>query len=263
MLEEYRDDFELNLSDTLDNGVDQVRGSINPYMPSAYDSQPVHHKNHKDNRDNYFQGERADIENVLRGETESGCLKNVFMGLLSLLVIVASFVASFYIGKKVFLSDPIIKEEFSNVSVSRELGDVKSRLRNVKNNLIVAPDFVPASKEESLTTFAPTYRPVSNRNSGSSYMSSSTDSAKSYTKKKSIKKVSAEVRYRTIAGEYSKKSYADDVAKNLRIDGFATYVYAKGSIYRVQIGAFKTKNQATSVKNKAVQLGYSAFVTIN
>jgi len=270
LLEEYRDDFELDINDALNDQGVQTANSINPYLNPEEQREPVSRASSSRNKTNsYFNDldERKDIEHLLREDPEGGCLKNLAMGLISLVVIIGSFVASFYVGKKIFLADPIVKEEFANISVSKEIKDVKSKLRTVKNKLIIEPEIVAPNKEDSgLSTFEPTYRVQTNQPIDRSSTKEESPPLQPAVKKAAstqTTETAANIKYRVVAGTFSQRSYAEDAARNLKVDGFDTYIYAKGGRYRVQIGAFGRKQPAVNIMKKAISLGYSAFVAVD
>jgi cell division protein FtsN len=68
--------------------------------------------------------------------------------------------------------------------------------------------------------------------------------------------------YRVVVGSFDTKQEAQDVAENIRADGFPVYMYTADGKYRLQIGAFKSKALATSLMTKATEYGYNAFISI-
>ncbi|MDR1452752.1 MAG: SPOR domain-containing protein [Candidatus Margulisbacteria bacterium] len=68
--------------------------------------------------------------------------------------------------------------------------------------------------------------------------------------------------YRVVVGNFDTKQEAQDVAENIRADGFPVYMYTADGKHRLQIGAFKSKALATSLMTKATEYGYNAFISI-
>ncbi|GBR77434.1 protein SPOR superfamily [Candidatus Termititenax dinenymphae] len=68
--------------------------------------------------------------------------------------------------------------------------------------------------------------------------------------------------YRVIVGNFDTKQEAQDIAANIKADGFPVYMYNADGKYRLQIGSFKSKALATSLMNKAGEYGYNAFISI-
>jgi len=271
LLEEYRDDLETNLNNSKRNN-DQLKASSANQNRNSFDNNSVQESNQSayfnnpredrfynqepDKHAGYFSklsSDRRDIEHML-GDNRSGCLKNFILGFVSLAVILASFIASFYVGKKIFLSDSIVKEEFSTISVKNDVSNVKSRLHQIKNKLIVSPDIVPPQEEE-FTTFS------SVRDTKPPKKQAVVPIKKVTPKKKIISHTAYS--YKVIAGDYSQKDYAEDAVRNLTVDGFKVWTYKKGSRYRVQIGAFGDKGRANKELKKALDLGYNAFIATN
>jgi hypothetical protein len=79
---------------------------------------------------------------------------------------------------------------------------------------------------------------------------------------KPAKPVTTGTMYRVIVGAYDTKQEAADVAANVRADGFPVYQYMADGKYRLQIGAFKSKALATALLKKAGEYGYNAFISI-
>jgi len=68
--------------------------------------------------------------------------------------------------------------------------------------------------------------------------------------------------YRVVVGNYQTKQEAADVAVNVRADGFPVYMYQADGKYRLQVGAFKSKARATALLKRASEYGYNAYISI-
>ncbi len=285
LLEEYKDDFGLNLNETQKDQSDMIRGSINPYLapeqsnpapqiprrrvqetqpyPDSQRPQVGYGPNSNNNATMFFDGlskAPKDIDSFMN-EGNGGCLKNMFMGLISILVIVASFGASFYVGKKIFLSDKFSRADSAGINFRGEFGQMKSKIKSVKNKLIISPDYVTPRVDEELPDFmvqAPG-EVVPPEVTFSSPQKINQPALAQTTTTAIPKPINSGI-YRVIAGKYSQKAYAEDAVSNLKTDGFPVFIFQRQGSYLVQIGAFREKDKATKLMQKAISLGYNAVV---
>lgn len=69
------------------------------------------------------------------------------------------------------------------------------------------------------------------------------------------------VLYKVQLGAFSKKTNADNFAKEVKSKGFDVFVTKIGRYYKVQIGAFSKKANAEALQKKAIAAGYKdAFI---
>ena len=67
--------------------------------------------------------------------------------------------------------------------------------------------------------------------------------------------------YKVQLGAFSKKTNADNFAKEVKSKGFDVFVTKIGRYYKVQIGAFSKKANAEALQKKAIAAGYKdAFI---
>ena len=67
--------------------------------------------------------------------------------------------------------------------------------------------------------------------------------------------------YRVQTGAFKNKQNAIDLEKELKKDGFKTYLIQSDGYYKVQVGAFEIKRNADGVANKLKTKGYSTYIT--
>lgn len=66
--------------------------------------------------------------------------------------------------------------------------------------------------------------------------------------------------YRVQIGAFRTKENADGLAKRAVSNGFETYVYQEGGLFKVQIGAFADRSRAEELASGAEREGFDAFV---
>lgn len=67
--------------------------------------------------------------------------------------------------------------------------------------------------------------------------------------------------YRVQLGAFEKKNNATTYAAKLKKEGFDTYIVQIGKYYKVQVGAFSVKKNAEAMLEKLKKAGYDAFIT--
>ncbi|MCM1335894.1 MAG: N-acetylmuramoyl-L-alanine amidase [Eubacterium sp.] len=68
--------------------------------------------------------------------------------------------------------------------------------------------------------------------------------------------------YKVQIGAFSKKANATALEKKVKAAGFDTFVVNVGGLYKVQVGAFSVKANAEAMQKKLIEAGYSdAFIT--
>lgn len=66
--------------------------------------------------------------------------------------------------------------------------------------------------------------------------------------------------YRVQIGAFKTKLFADNYARKARKDGYSAFVVKSGNIYRVQVGAFSSQTNARNYASAAQKKGYAAFI---
>lgn len=66
--------------------------------------------------------------------------------------------------------------------------------------------------------------------------------------------------YKVQVGAFKSKENADNYAKELEKDGFSTYVVKSGSLYKVQVGAFASRENAENYAKKLEAKDYPTYI---
>lgn len=74
-------------------------------------------------------------------------------------------------------------------------------------------------------------------------------------------KTSDEKLYRVQVGAYIKKANATALSKKIKAEGFETYIVELDGLYKVQVGAYREKPNAESLLDTLKSLGFKAFIT--
>ena len=67
--------------------------------------------------------------------------------------------------------------------------------------------------------------------------------------------------YRVQMGAFKVKANADAMLAKVKAKGFDTYMVKVGDLYKIQVGAFKVKANAEAMMKKLQAAGFSAFIT--
>lgn len=67
--------------------------------------------------------------------------------------------------------------------------------------------------------------------------------------------------YRVQTGAFKVKDNADAMLTKVKAKGFDTYMVKVGDLYKIQVGAFKVKANAEAMMKKLQAAGFSAFIT--
>lgn len=76
-----------------------------------------------------------------------------------------------------------------------------------------------------------------------------------------VKSPESEILYRVQVGAYKYKDNADSQLVKVKSAGFDTYMVQVNGLYKIQVGAYKQKANADSMLAKVKAKGFSAFVT--
>lgn len=74
-------------------------------------------------------------------------------------------------------------------------------------------------------------------------------------------KTSDEKLYRVQVGAYSKKANATALSNKIKAEGFETYIVELDGLYKVQVGAYRDKSNAEALLDTLEALGFKAFIT--
>jgi hypothetical protein len=201
-----------------------------------------------------FAGESQELNELIKAEENSGCLKNLLFVLICFAVVVGSFGLSYMIGAKFIL--PGQRNVAPSFSVTRGLSRVK--------RLMDGSDII--RDERAFTTYTtpvasrPAVVPPEVRHSSPPVRPPVAQA--SPPPRPAARPAETVTMYRVVVGAFDTRQEALDVAVNVRADGFPVYQYRADGKYRLQIGAFRSKALATALMKKAGEYGYNAYISI-
>jgi cell division septation protein DedD len=197
----------------------------------------------------------------MKAEQNAGCLKNLLFVVICAVVVLGSFWLSYIVGAQFLLPG----KQNPSFSVTKGL----NKLKRLKNNLMSSQDLVKDEKAFTSYTKPPApqtivppevqYTPVA---PPKPIETPSPKPAPKPAARPPQTAAATSTMYRVVVGSFDTKQEAQDVAENIRADGFPVYMYTADGKYRLQIGAFKSKALATSLMTKATEYGYNAFISI-
>lgn len=80
---------------------------------------------------------------------------------------------------------------------------------------------------------------------------------------KELNQLKAEMKiiYRVQVGAFKKKENAQELANKLKKKGYETYIFHDDSFYKVQVGAFSKKENSENMVSTLMKQGYKPFIT--
>ena len=208
-----------------------------------------------------FDEESRELNDIMKAEQNAGCLKNLLFVVICAVVVLGSFWLSYLVGAQFLLPN-----KTSSFSVTKGI----NKLKRLKNTLMNSQDIVKDEKAFTSYTKPPApqtivppeiqYTPVAPPRPIET--PPSRPAAKPPAKPSQPAAATVGTMYRVVVGSFDTKQEAQDVAENIRADGFPVYMYTADGKHRLQIGAFKSKALATSLMTKATEYGYNAFISI-
>lgn len=67
--------------------------------------------------------------------------------------------------------------------------------------------------------------------------------------------------YKVQVGAFKSKGNADNLKNRLSKSGYGTYVFREKGLHKVQVGAYSNRTNAVNMRDKLKGLGYDAFIT--
>ena len=206
-----------------------------------------------------FDEESRELNDIMKAEQNAGCLKNLLFGVICAVVVLGSFWLSYLVGAQFLLPN-----KTSSFSVTKGI----NKLKRLKNTLMSSQDIV--KDEKAFTSYTKPPLPQTIVPPEVQYTSAVPPKpiepppkpAAKPAAKPSQTAATIGTMYRVVVGSFDTKQEAQDVAENIRADGFPVYMYTADGKHRLQIGAFKSKALATSLMTKATEYGYNAFISI-
>jgi hypothetical protein len=207
-----------------------------------------------DTEDDYPQrGVAGDIRKSEGGDF----IKNIFVGLLLVAIVVGSFWVSFLIGKKVLV--PPIKnlptfESPAPRTVSRM--DIE-KAAPVREEPAISEKEV---KETEIKAGLP--KPVSASKVAAAKKIVPQTLHKTAAAKKSAVKTKGGNHYKVIVGANKSAAEADALVKSLKAKGYRSYVKMASGQYRIQAGAFESREKANPMVVELRKKGFTPTVII-
>jgi hypothetical protein len=218
--------------------------------------------------DDLAEGSDTDTDYSRRGvagdirKSEGGdFLKNIFIGLLLVGIVVGSFWISFLIGKKVLVPPvrnlptydiPVPTPKAVSRSDMEKAAPVKEEPafseKEIKETEVKAglPKPVTASKAAAAKKLAGAKKPA----------------VKKPAAKKSAAKTKGGNHYKVIVGANKTAAEADALIKSLKAKGFRSYAKMISGLFRIQAGAFESKAKANPLVVELKKKGFTPTVVV-
>lgn len=205
--------------------------------------------------------------------------------IIGIIILSISFVLSYELGKilflpktnnKSFVPDTVNEPQFDKLQEEFAYKETKEPTKNIKADLTVSKNAEKQKNKEEKKEKVPTKSIDTQKEKPKKDIKSKEEKipTKSIQKIKDKTKIKAketnptknetittkEINYKVIVGAYSKKEKALEEAKSLLDKGFSAYVWQSGNVWKIQIGSFKSKENADALKNKVEANGHKAIV---
>jgi cell division septation protein DedD len=198
---------------------------------------------------------RRGVAGDIRRSEGGDFLKNIFIGLLLVGIVVGSFWISFLIGKKV-LVPPIRNLPTYDIPVPAPKAVSKMEIEKAA---LIKEEPVFSEKEIKATDVkAGLPKPVA---ASKVTAAKKTAAAKPAVKKPAAKQKAAN-HYKVIVGANKSAAEADALIKSLKAKGFRSYVKMISGLYRIQAGAFESKEKANPLVVELKKKGFTPTVVV-
>lgn len=189
-------------------------------------------------------------------------IKNIFIGLLLVGIVVGSFWISFLVGKKV-LVPPVKNLPTFEVPVPKAI----SKLEIERATPVKEEPEIKEKEIKAVETKAGLPRPVAaGKLLAAKKIISTKKTVKASAVKASIKAPVAKTKgvkyYKVIVGTYRTAAEANGLVASLKVKGFQSYVKAIAGLYRVQAGAFDKKEKSNPLVAKLISKGFTPTLII-
>ena len=182
--------------------------------------------------------EREVIGDIRRSEG-GDFIKNFFVGLLLIAIVVGSFWVSFLIGKKI-LVPPVKNLPTTEVTMPQTVSPIEIE------KAMPVKEVEPAIKEIEIKAQLP--RPIA--------------APKPPAKVPAVKKPAGIKFYKVIVASVKTAEEAYNITASLKQNGFQSYVKVLAGSLRIQAGAFDTKDKAVPLVAKLKAKGFSPTIII-
>lgn len=182
-------------------------------------------------------------------------LKNIFIGLLLVGIVIGSFWISFLIGKKV-LVPPVRNLPTYDIPIPAPKAVSKSDVENA------APISEKEIKETEVKAGLPKPVTASKAAAAKKFAAAKKTAAKKPAAKKSAANTKGGNHYKVIVGANKTAAEADALVKSLKAKGFRSYAKMVSGLYRIQAGAFESKAKANPLVVELKKKGFTPTVVV-
>ena len=214
-----------------------------------------------DNEPSY--NERGVAGDIRRSEG-GDLVKNIFVGLLLIAIVIGSFWISFLIGKKV-LVPPVKNLPTAEMPAQAPKTVSNADLANatpVQGESLDEEQPITEKEIKTVDKAAGLPKPVAIKKAAAARKLPKTAAALKKTAAKPAVKSKGGKYYKIIVGSFSSMSDAAAVSARLKQSGFPSYVKKVGALYRVQAGAFETQAKAAPTLLKLHNKGFTTTLVL-
>ncbi len=214
------------------------------------------------NSDNEPSYNERGVAGDIRKSEGGDFVKNIFVGLLLVAIVVGSFWISFLIGKKVLV--PPVK----NLPTAEMPLQAPRPISTAELEKATPVNEEPLNEEPVIAPKAKEIKAIEKKNGLPRPVAAKKVAAakklKSIRKSPVIKTAGSKGArfYKIIVGNYRTPTEASQLVSQLKKSGFASYVRKIGSDYRVQAGAFASQAQASPIVLKLKNKGFTSEVIV-
>ena len=184
-------------------------------------------------------------------------IKNIFIGILLVGIVVGSFWISFLVGKKV-LVPPVKNLPTFEFPTPKAISKTEiEKATPVKEEPVITEKEIKA-----VETKANLPKPVAPAKVAAAKKTYTAKSTKAVVKTPGAKTKGVKYHNKVIVGSFKTVAEANVLAKSLKEKGFQSYVKALSGIYRVQAGAFDSQEKANPLVVKLKNKGFTPTVII-
>jgi cell division septation protein DedD len=205
--------------------------------------------------------ESRDVGRDLRRSEGGDFIKNFFVGILLVAIVIGSFWVSFLIGKKVLVPPvknlpvfettqqapkPISKNELESATPVQEEAPIQEReIKETEVKASLPKPIAPVVKKRIVSAFKQAEIPLK--------------TLMPKTTRTTVAK--AGTFYKVIVGNYATVAETKQATTALRVGGFQTYAKkTTAGYYRIQAGAFDTREKALPLVNKLKAKGFNPTI---
>jgi cell division septation protein DedD len=203
-------------------------------------------------------GQRGVARDIRKSEG-GDFIKNVFIGVLLVAIVVGSFWVSFLIGKKV-LVPPVKNLQTFDVGTPKaiSMNDIEKATPVQGEPIIQEKEVKEVQVKAGLPKSVAPQKLAAAKKTASALKAAKSRSAI----KTPIAKMKGAKHYKVIVGTYKTPAEANVLVATLKQKGFKSYVKTLSGLYRVQGGAFDSKAKASPLVVKLKKKGFTPTVIV-